>query len=201
MMTRALIFISIAISLLGCSNQWRDADAEITAQEMLSMLDQAQTSAGASGDLSQALALRQDPNSAIYFADAPGPLGSVASIASLTDWSFLGQAGGDLWYGAIQEVRVFFIDAPQADGSRKAGLILAIMKKGESAFTYHGFTGASSMGDEEFESVLSSGGQQRLILRSMDVAEGDLAPVIQLKAWLPGDAYIGKFSTLVGFGP
>lgn len=203
-------FVSLSVLVFvlfggaGCSNQWRDADAEISASDMLQMLNEAKTSASSSTSLSQALSLAQDPNAAIYFADAPSPLGTVASIASLVDWSFIGSDGANLWYGAIESVRIFFIDAPTST-QRKTGLVIGIKKKGSQNYSYYGFVGTASMFEEEYETVLSLNGQPKLVLYSTDVGEGDLNPTIQLKAWkiLPNGAedYIGKFSTLVGFGP
>jgi hypothetical protein len=205
MIARLTVVLSMVIAFAGCSNQWRDADANITAAEMMEMLNSVTSSSNASsGDLSQALALKDDPNAAIYFADAPdsvGGMGSVASIASLVDWSFLGQDYATLSIWKINEVRVFFIDAPQADGSRKTALILGLKIESSANFTYFGFTGTASLGDNDYSTVLSAGGQVKLILKSLDAEDGDLEPVIQLKAYSPGDEEIGKFSTLVGFGP
>jgi hypothetical protein len=198
---RLSFLVLVLFASAACSNQWREADADITASEMLSMLNEV-SAASAGGDVANAKALSNDPNAAIYFADAPASGWTVASVASLIDWTFLGSSGNGLWYGGIAEVRVFYIDVPSSP--RQTGLIIGIKKNGESAYTYHGFTGTGSMGSEDYETVLSQNGQKRLVLRSMDVEDDDLAPVIQLKAFAfdsLGEYYIGKFSTLVGFGP
>ena len=204
MIARLSLLLVLVTASAGCSNQWRDADANITGAELKEMMNSISSASNtSSGDLTQALALKDDPNAAIYFADAPdsvGGMGSVSSIASLVDWSFLGQNYANLTHWNIKEVRVFFIDAPQGD-SRKTSLILGLKIDSATNFTYFGFTGTASLGDSDYSTVLSSGGQVKLILKSVDAQDGDLKPVIQLKASLPGDVEIGKFTTLVGFGP
>lgn len=203
---KPLLALFTILILAGCSNQYRDADAELSAAELLSMLNEIGSVQGTSGSssLSQALAMKDDPNASIYFADGPGPLGTPASIVSLVSFDFLGTAGRDLWWGALQEVRVFFFDSPTVNG-RKNGLILALKRHSSNAFEYYGFTGYSALGDEDYEAVMLSNGQEKLVLRSFDVEDGDLAPVIQLQVYeidaYGNENFIGKFSTLVGYAP
>jgi hypothetical protein len=199
----ALLALTLAI-LTGCSNQWREADAEITPEEMMAMLDEVQSAQGqslVSGDVSTALAMKDEPGVAIFFADAPGPLGPVASVLSIGDFNFIGQSG--LSYSGISEARIFFFDNPTS-GGRQNGLILAIKQADGGSFSYYGFTGNSSIEDGEFVAVLGSNGQEKLVLRSFDVDGDDLAGVIQLQVYEieagGNERYIGKFSTLVGFG-
>jgi hypothetical protein len=203
---RALMRImAFVIALAGCSNQWRDADAEVTSEEMMAMLDEVQSAQGqslVSGDVSTALAMKDQPGVAIFFADGPGPLGPVASVLSIFDFNFIGQSG--LTYSAISQARIFFFDNP-VSGSRENGLILAIKQSSDGAsFNYYGFTGNSTISDGEFVAVMSSGGQDKIVLRSFDVDGDDLAGVIQLQVYAieadGSERYIGKFSTLVGFG-
>ena len=198
-----LSFLFLIASLaLGCSNQWRDADAQITASEMLGFLNESATTSGSGGDMATAQALSKDESAAIYFADGGGKSPwTVASAASLVDWSFLGSAGGGLWYGNISEVRVFLIDTFKAT-TPNAALIISIKKTGETAFTHYAFTGSRGLGGSDYQAVLNNG-SNRLVLRSTDVVDGDLDAVIQLKVFVQssgGEEYIGKFSTLVGFG-
>lgn len=201
-----IVFVMTLVLLAptGCSNQWREADAEITAEEMTAMLDEVQSAQGQSlvgGDVNQALAMKDQPGVAIFFADSPGPLGPVASVLSIGHFDFIGQSG--LTYSSISEARIFFFDNPVA-GGRENGLIIGIKQADGGSFSYYGFTGNSTISDGEFVAVMSSGGQEKLVLRSFDVDDDDLAGVIQLQVYdidaNGSERYIGKFSTLVGFG-
>lgn len=198
-----LTFLFLITSfVLGCSNQWREADAQISADQMLGFLNESASASGTGGDMATAQTLSKDESAAIYFADGGGTSPwTVASSASLVDWSFLGSSGSSLWYGNISEVRVFFIDTFRAT-LPNAALIVSIKKSGESAFTHYAFTGSRGLGSNDYQAVLSNG-SNRLVLRSTDVIDGDLDAVIQLKVFVQtsaGEEYIGKFSTLVGFG-
>jgi len=197
-----LTLLFALVSVLGCSNQWRDADAEIDSDDMLSMLEEvseAQGSSSGGGALSEALAFKDDESASIYFGDAPSPLGPVASIASIWDFQFLGADSSFSWR-EVSEARVFFFDRPSSGSSRDNGLVVGIKKQGEESFTYYGFTGTGTLGKDEFVAELDNGSGTQITLRSFDIEDGDLAPVIQLKIYASG-TYIGKFATLVGFGP
>lgn len=184
----------------GCSNHWREGDAQISGEEMLQILGEVQTGSSLmGGNVSQVLQLKDDPATAIYFADAPGSLGPVASVLSLFNFEFLGQP--DLAWDSITQARVFFLDRP-ADGGRQTGLIIGIGVGGGS-LSYYGFSGTGSIENGEFVAQLS-GGQKNITLRSYDIEGGDLSGTIQLQVYdvdaAGNERYIGKFSTLVGFG-
>jgi len=207
MKTKLLILCLTAWLAAGCSNQWRDADAGVSAEEMLAMLNEvqgAQSQSLSGGSLSEALALKDDPNTRIYFAESSGPtspLGPVASVLSLISFEFLGAP--ELWWGDIEETRIFFLDQPNESGRRNS-LILGLRKKGESMISYVGFTGIGAMSSKDLVVTLQAGGQDKLVLRTFDVDGDDLKGVIQMLVWdidfSGNERYIGKFSTLVGFG-
>ena len=199
-----ILVLTCALGFAGCSNQWRDDGLEISSEEMLTMLDEVKGAQSASvngNSLNEALSLRDDPSVVIYFADARDSGRSAVSVASLVSYGFLGEP--NLGWDQVADVRVFYLNTVSTSGSRD-GLIVGLKKVGATAFTYYGLTGYSEFNDDMFESVLSMNGQERLVLRSFDVEDGDLAPVIQLKAFEVGsngsETYIGKFTSLVGFG-
>lgn len=200
-----LIAISIfSVSLLGCSNQWREMDVEFSSQEVLSMLGEVQTGSSFGGtQMSEVLAMKDEPGTAIYFAEASaanpnGPMGSVHSVISLTNFSFMGMP--ELIRNMIEETRIFFLDQLTGGGGHRAGLIIGIKKGGEGTFSYNAFVGTGSISDEEL-SITMQGGSGSIIVRSMDLDGDDLMGIIQLKVWdlSAGESYIGKFSTLAGF--
>jgi hypothetical protein len=209
---------TLAISLfsllsVACSNQWRDASG-VTSEQMFAALSEvsaAQTSSAGGGDLSAALAMKDQAGVRIYFAqskntkDAKGnfidPMGPVASIVSLTNFDFMGAL--DLHWTLLEEARIFFFDIPTEAGHTN-GLIVGVRKAGETALTYAGFTGTGTMNEADLVVTLAAGGVDKLVLRTFDVDGDDLDNVIQMLVWdidaSGGEFYNGKFSTLIGFG-
>jgi hypothetical protein len=198
--------VSVAVSVLGCSTHWREAD--VSEEQLQAALDDisAGTSNVGGGDTSQVLALKDDAAAIVYYAEAPGSMGSVANLIGITDFSFL-NSGLDIWYGNITAARVIFIDLPTASG-RQDGLILGLATSSSaqttaaSGFTYYSFTGNGSIGGGEFSAQMQGGGT--VIIRTTDVSDGDLDGVIQLRFYAAdqsgNEVYIGKISTLAGFG-
>lgn len=204
-----ILALSVMSALaMGCSNQWREGDAEVTAEQMLSYLGEvssAQTTSTSGGDLAGALALKDQEGVRIYFAESSGinsPMGPVASVLSLGNFEFMGMP--ELTWNQIEQTRVFFLDVPTADGGHTSGLIVGIRKAGETALTYAGFTGSGAMNEEDFVVTLQANGADKMVLRTFDVDGGDLTSVIQMLIWdidpSGAEYYNGKFSTLIGFG-
>lgn len=192
---RLLTCLIITVTVVACSNHWREANSGLTAQEMaviLAEVEQSSAQAGGSGSLTEALALKDDPNASIYFADAPSPIGQVPNVLGFFNYEFLGL--GDIGYRDISEARVIFFDAPQTDGSRLAALIIGIKQVGQDVFTYYAFSGTASIDGSDYEANLGN-----IIVKSFDASEGGLDDVIQLKVYEPGGGYLGKVATLVGF--
>lgn len=193
-----LLFIVLAVVLSGCSLQWRTGDAEITPEEVNQMLDEIQAASG-DGGVGDALALRDSPDAQIFFADAPGPLGPVASILSIYRFNFLREG---INHGDIVGARVFFIDSYD-DRGRVFGLIIGIQQINDDGYTYYGLTGRGDVSDTNMRVVLSNANGPALTLRSYDVFRGELNAVIQIKAYdydsAGNEVYNGKFSTMIGF--
>lgn len=209
---KTLFSVSVAVSVLGCSTHWREAD--VSSAQLQAAIDDISTGAAnvGNGDASQVLALKDDPTSIVYYAEAPGSMGSVANLIGITDFSFL-NSGLDIWYGNITAARVIFIDLPTASG-RQDGLILGLATTSQTTtaadgtaqmtpgFTYYSFIGSGSIDGGEFTAQMQGGGT--VIVRTVDVSGGDLDGVIQLRFYAAdqsgNEVYIGKISTLAGFG-
>lgn len=204
---KKLIAIAVFMAALtaGCSNQWRDTDPGVSGQEVLSMLGEVASSASLGGGaLTQALTLKDDPATAIYFAEAENsgsgtisPMGTVQSILSFYNFAFLGLT--DLNRDQISGARVFFLDQKAADGTHNCGLIVAVKRAGSGEFSYYGFTGQGAVNDGEFDVTMNGDSGNAFLLSSFDVDGTDLMQTIQLKMWDSNGAYNGKFSTLFGF--
>lgn len=203
------ILISMALiagGLMGCSNQWRETDPGVSPAQVQSMLSEVSSSAAATGGggISQAMAIKDDPATAIYFAEAENtggdsisPMGTVQSIISLYNFSFLGL--NDLTRDQIQGTRIFFLVQKLGDGSFNCGLIIGIKRAGgDGNFSYYGLSGVGSINDGEFAVKMTGDSGEAIQVTSFDVDEGDLLETIQLKVWDSMGNYNGKFSTLFG---
>lgn len=191
----------------GCSNQWREGDAQLTGAEMLAMLEEVGAGTSGTNDSKVADALKDQDISVIYAADAdrsnPGPLGPVASVLAIDDLGFLGDSWLHMGYQDVAKVRIFFLDALTTT-DRSNGLVIGLARSGSDAFSYYGFSGTSQIVDGEFIATLT-GANGDVVLRSWDVDGEDLTGVIQMRVFdvdrsTGVETEVGKFSTLVGYG-
>lgn len=216
----------ILIPILGCSNQWREGDAQIDGDEVLAMLDQVagvssesldgEVTSSVSG-MAEAVREKDNPDTTIFFADAPGPIGPVASVLALDNLDFL-NLGEGLWYGNVSQAQIFFLDTPTSSG-RHNGLVIGIgtgagnsrdggsdgqnASESATAYQYAAMSGQGSIENGEFYVEMETPSGSTLVLRSWDVDGDELRAVIQLQVYEVDSAgeeiYLGKFSTLVGF--
>ncbi len=199
---RLITCLIATVACAACSNHWRESNSGLTIADMqnvIAEMEQAQAQSQGSGNLAEALALKDDPDASIYYSDAPSPIGMVPNVLGFFNFEWLGLAA-DLGYKDITAARVLFFDAPQADGSRKTALIIGI-KSGSDQFNYYAFTGTDAdIADSSYQASLGNGtGTGDIIVKTVDVSGGSLDTVIQLKVYSSSGAYLGKISTLVGF--
>lgn len=199
------LLIFACFAAVACSQEWRQGDAGLTGDEVLAYLAEANSptsaSTGSSG-IASALAYKDDPNTTIFFADAPGPLGKVPEVLALDDMDFLG-TGQDLWYGNIKFARIFFLDSP-GPSDRQDGVVFGIAQD-DGQYKYYGFSGQGAIRGGQFEAALRDAAGHRVTLRSWDIDGDDLKGVIQLRVYeydgSGNEYYVGKITTLVGYGP
>ena len=198
---------------LGCSNQWRNADLEKDAQDVMNILNNIEDEVSTSGTVPQTAQnffnLKNDLNSSIYYAEAfawGGPLGPIASVFSIYNYEFAGPPLAGLSYNNLTEVRVAFIDLP-TDSGHQCGLMVdsVLMADGSANTAFYSCTSAQVDGGE-FIAQLERADGYKIALRSFDVDQnGDFKGVIQLKVYdidsAGNEISNGKLSTLVGFGP
>jgi hypothetical protein len=83
---------------------------------------------------------------------------------------------------------------------------MGLQERSGTALTYHTFAGDSSIESGEYLAVLyDKNGDEKLVLRSFDTdGDDDLQTVIQIRVSdfdsNGAERYIGKFSTMVGYG-
>lgn len=201
----SVVMMGLLLFSTGCSTQYAEVDAEFESGDVIAMLDEIKKSPSVSSAdqaaLNEFFAIKDDPKSSIYFSYGPGELGPTISVASLVDWSFLG--ANNVFFNTIEDVRIFYVMLPN-----KAALLIDIKVAGSDSFVTRAFvtTETPFFADGEYIAVLGNNGTAKMALRSMDVTDGELNSVIQLKMSLfapqTGEEIPnGKFSTLVGFGP
>lgn len=207
------LLILLLSSLLACSNQWREADPGITDGELLSLLDTAVTQSSSSGYsvVNDLLDGEFADLTAIYFTEAPGNMGSVASVLSMMDLGFVdGSLRGSSVLDVIdqiEDVKVFFLDGYQSDQRRRFVLITQVkLKDRSSAYTsVYQDTGGFSVDTGEAVIELSNGSSELIVSTfDFDKESEELDAVVQLRLSEYGpsgeEEFIGKFSTLAGFG-
>lgn len=184
----------------GCSNHYRNVPIDDFSFIQSSLNEVAAASSGSA--VSQFQQMAQMPGASIYYSDSVA-YGPVLSVAGLGSFAFFGRP--DLWYGAISEVRIFFVDVFTTQG-RQAGLMMAIKEVGKENFEVKAFinTRPVEVVGDEYVAVLGTNGQEQLTLRTMYVdQDGELEGVIRMDVSDFGygglETYIGQFSTLVGY--
>ena len=203
--------LSLSISLSSCSYQWMESDSGASSSEVMGLLNEILGSstlgAANSAALQEFINIKNNPNSSIYFAFAPGTMGPVASISSLVRYHFLGAAGSDIYYDTIEEVKVFYAYLPAYAGN-KGALLIDLKVKGHSDYITKTFVTVfpPQIVGSEYVAILGEAGQEKLVLRSYNIHDGELERVIQFRVSdfdsLTGlETENGKFSVLEGFGP
>lgn len=190
-----ILALALTALIVGCSNQWREGDPQISADEIQGMLSQSTEYSLFDNAASRVVELSEMDQSLVFFADGPSPLGPVISVASVYNFDFLGTAGADIGFDNISEIQVFFVDV--LDNGHQSGLLLNIKTTGQESFRTFAFTGVGSMSDNKFTVQLDNNGNG-LVLETNDVTDGEFNDVIQMKIYDLNGNYNGKFSTLIG---
>lgn len=197
---RKTIYLTLVmLFVVGCSNHWRKADVDSAQMwdDLNNIRQNVESLAAGNQGATTFFALMDDPNAAIYYASAPSGLGPVISVMSFSDFSFLGSDIAPLGYGDIAEARVAFIE----NGSQCALMVDMVLIDTTAKTRFYNCDTVPVVEDGMF-SVQASSADGQLVLYSTDVdKDGELNGVIQLKVDQIGLGNIGKFSTLVGFGP
>lgn len=197
-------------SLIGCSNQWREADLGMDAAEVLDILNtQYEANASSAANSQQFFALKNNEYSTIYYADGysnGGPLGPLVSVFSVVDYGFMGSTElSGLTFYDLSEARIAFIWLPTETGDQCALLVDVKVASTEAFVTRYFNCISAGVDGGEFVAILDGADGQQIVLRSYDVyASAELKGVIQLRLnVLSGGVEYdnGKISTLVGFGP
>jgi len=197
--------IIFALSLGACSQQWIEADAGLTSEELMQQIQEVQSfveggvNASAKNKFDELVAL---PNSYIYFVDGPSPMGQAISAASLIHFGLLGR--NDYSALDIDLAKVIYVEGVTDKGLESA-LLIQVQFKGDSkpVTEYFESIQTPSVNDDEYVTIMGHDGAPKLALHSFYTSDGELQTVVQFQVFeiINGvESWIGKFGAMVGFG-
>ena len=216
------LLILLALTFIGCSNQELISDSSADDKYVTDLFNEYTQNSSLSNS-NQLMDLYDNENSVLYFSEAydglsaddgRGDLGTVQSIAALSDFSFMGinNIGINKEYTKydLKEVQIFFLIDSELN---QASILIRMIAPDQTQPDMKVFDNdpniALDFSGDEFKGVFinNSTGQPALVLRSYELHksyENQLAPVIQLNVGAfdgsGTEVDIGKFSTLIGFG-
>jgi hypothetical protein len=197
------LFILVGI-LSACANRWREGELDKSINEIEGYV--ALTLDGANGDargLSQARDLKNDPNTVIYYTEAPSDLGPIYAVTPFFRLDFLSQ---QVYTNEVRFIRVTFLDRALENGSHQGALIFDIEKndgtKIVDVFVNDSASGLSPgfVSEGLFEMQLRNSSGNTIKLYSDDTTDDDeLADVLQFNVTDVQDTHYGKLSTMIGY--
>ncbi|MCB0406615.1 MAG: hypothetical protein KDD34_00345 [Bdellovibrionales bacterium] len=204
-MIKSVGAITLVLSLGACSQQWIEADAGLTSEELMEQIQEVQSfveggvNSSAKSKFDELVAL---PDSYIYFVDGPSPMGQAVSAASLIHFGLLGHED----YSAldIDLAKVIYVEGITENGLESA-LLIQVQFKGDSkpVTEYFESIQTPSINNDEYVAIMGHGGTPKLALRSFYTSDGELQSVVQFQVFeiINGvESWIGKFGAMVGFG-
>lgn len=202
---RFLLITPVLLLSLACSTQWRDADDQLVAEDVVFEVNNmmSDTQLAGKSDSSYFAELFESETSSIYFGmshmgEGFTPLGPPWSLLSLTDFTVLGAP--DIGALDLEVVRIAFVDDLPTG---RAALAIGYSTLGSTNFKTQFFSASSTPFMEDEELVIVFG--DKLVLKTWDVDESEeLLPVVQFRVYSINsqgqEVFIGKISTLVGYG-
>ena len=195
-----ITFLLVSSLLLGaCSTQYRNADAQISEDDLFSVIENTIQNSSSSSTLND---LINDDSTVIYFADSAGPLGGVESVVSFIDFSWLGM-DSELTVWDLEDATVIFLDGFDSDDFRIFYLVVDITDiDGNRTTQVFSSTDGDYVFDDDGAVIYMTDG---IVINSFDIADDvkdEFGGAIQLRVGVERDGgldYVGKFSTLVGF--
>jgi hypothetical protein len=212
--SKLFTLLLLTVGLAACSEQRREAGAEINDEELVSLYSEIMGAApsGVSGtDTNVLQQLLEDPHSTIFHAGSSAKRPAV-SVLSLNDFAFLDSVFQEEKHTSfdvdMQHADVIFIDGKLEDGDRRFGILMR-MESYDGNVLY--FTSTSESGgfrftDSSFRVVMTGTNGESIILKSTDVStkySKELSSSIKLDVWMDDGSqefYMGQISTMSSFG-
>lgn len=192
MKARLLCCLVLLLST-SCSYRYRISDPQLASADVMKYLGDAEQGANLSIQSANGQDLASDPNTTVFFADAPSPLGTINSTLAFDDLNWFGISDS---IADVVGVRVFFLD--NSANSPRNVLIIGIQTVNQSDYVYYSFTGDGSVNGGEFSATMN-GNSGTIVVRSFDTDGDQLQSSIQLRVFDTDGDYVGKFSILAGY--
>ncbi|MEQ1878723.1 MAG: hypothetical protein ABL958_18925 [Bdellovibrionia bacterium] len=203
--------LSFIVLLAGaCANRWREGEVARSVPEIEGYVESVLNGTegqGNTGMLAQAREIRNDPNSFLYYTEAPSDLGPIYAVTPFYTFEFMSQ---QVFTQEVNLIKVSYIDKPLGDGSHHGVLIFDIQKvdgtKIVEVFVNDASSGLSPGFVDEgvFEiSLKGSNGNVVTLISDDTTSDDELADVIQFN--VVGfdsqgvDIHYGKLSTMIGY--
>lgn len=194
------LICALSLVLGACAKETRYGDPGRSSDEIALRMTELSKSGSSNPRMARAYQLFLDPNSAVYYAEAPkmGPIHTVFAMAGMQVFE---PRLGDSGQGA-QSLTGIYIDRLTAEGHQGAFIFdMTFSDKSSAVLVYinEGSVDNLSLGTVENKEFLMDlrGDSSVLSLSSTNVVEDDLAPTVQFWVYL-NETLMGKISTMVG---
>jgi hypothetical protein len=205
---KKLVALLIVGMMFGaCATRYRTGESGRSADEIESFLQEASAIQGSGTGSAQALALAKDPATAIYYAEGPGEMGSLNTVAAFYNLRFF---SNPVNYYSVQSMKIFYLDR-MTDQGHEGALIFDVTtndgKRFAEVFVNDPSSGLTpgSVADDGFVIHLkgSTGQVIEFFSDDVDLELGELNSVIQGQiSSVDSDGvtvFNGKIGTMIGF--
>lgn len=205
-----ILTLSAMLLAAACSQQNREADAQLSSDELYQTIDAIQMGAAGQDSFLSSLSIESlvTGNSSIIFHAREAGGRPATSVLSMNDMAVFGgwDVGTPSTVIGLEKVDVMFLDTIM-EGRRTFTLMMSMSVNGGAVY----FAGTSIPNSERFtensfEVEIAGANGSVLVLRSNDLSEeyeAELADSIKLEVFVSeGDQlfYAGQISTMAGYG-
>jgi len=207
---RIFLAFATAVSLfsMACSQRWIDADAGVSADQIVDRVREVQSPNGAT-------ALNQDASEKslfdeiletegayIYYTDGGGNsvMGPALAAAGLLEFGFMGESASSVIAEDLTEAVVVYVEDVD-----RAALMIQIHTGTESQpiTRYYSSTSPPEYNGDEYTVLLGQGGGPILRLTTFNTTENDLQGIVRFQVYdFTSDGieqWLGQFGAMVGY--
>jgi hypothetical protein len=205
LLARTLLTL-LSISIVACSERYRDADPGVDGQTAYDQLVSIGESADIEGVNQLDMARLEDllDKGTLYYAEAPGSLGPVRAVTPINP-DYLDPQGRLDSYENIIDIRAYLIIAKNSGNSFDAMLIFDTQFSGNdgqehTVLTVYNAVSDGKIEEGELQIALADAANNEFVISSQDVSDEDLNEVIkvQMRGISNGDI-LGQISSMKGF--
>lgn len=200
-MKKLSLILFAALSVFGCSNQWRDVGVSYNKGQVVQNLYSQSTMAtsmyqGAYADLTFWSMLQSQ--SVLYYAESSEHFGTPEAVMPMTDLMWLDPTGTVYSSSALSSLNVYLLFDSASNPSQAALLVsFGVAGYEGTVFRFLASSAPASFDGGVFKMNLMTDDGITIQLRSRDVSGSSLKNAAQFQVYSVDDLLIGKFSTLV----